>query len=187
MQLIVLCFLPRSTCLPSSCICCNWQTLAVTKCAEGFVQHFVDWNTLVMTTLVVKFRALRWLCIHEYFQTVVFGSSVAGQNHKQVLLVCPPRTLDIPGKPSFMWPLSYSFKNEWLSCMSFTKTPGPGNFIEVGVCPNSGIILSESGCYGMNRTETEPEVTYWPTAQTHQICSADVFIGIIWCFFFNLN
>ena len=43
--------------------------------------------------------------------------------------------------------------------MSFTKTTSPGNFIEVGVCPNSGIILAGGRCYGTSRTGTEPEVT----------------------------
>lgn len=43
--------------------------------------------------------------------------------------------------------------------MSFTKTTSPGNFIEVGVRPNLGIILAGGRCYGTSRTETEPEVT----------------------------
>lgn len=119
MQLKVLCLLPRSTYLPSSWICCDWQTLAVPKCTEGFVWHFVAWDTLALTTLVGKLRALEWL-----LRSWVFPNSSLWQLSGWAVInrfywCVPWGHLDNSRKSSFMWALSYSFKtSSFLICLS---------------------------------------------------------------------
>lgn len=185
MSFILLCFLPRSTHLPSSWICCVWQTRAVTRCTEGFVWHFMRRNTLVMTTLVVKWRALRGLLHSRVFPNSSLWQFRSWAAINQCYLCVPWGLVHNSRKTCFVWPLSYSFKNEWLFCVSFAKTTGLGNLTEVGIgiCPRSGIILERSRPYDVsNRTRVH---WLWPTGQTHQICSADVFIWLLWCFFFK--
>ena len=154
MQLNILSLLPSSTYLPSSWICYDWQTLAMTKCPEGFVWRFVDWNTLAMTTLVERLRALEWLLHSWVFPNSslwqLSGWAVPNRFYRRA----PGGHLDNSRKPSCMWPLSYSFRNEWLAYMSFSKTTGPGNPTEVGVsmCPSW-----RKRSYGA-KTETESEV-----------------------------
>lgn len=124
------------------------------KCTEGFVWRFVDWNTLAMTTLVEKLRALEWL-----LPSWGFPNSSRWQLSGWAVLhgfywCVPGGHLGNSRKPSCNGPLSYSFKHEGLSCTSSSKTTGPGNSVEVGVHRCSSW---RERCYGV-KTETEPEV-----------------------------
>lgn len=180
MQLNTLCFHPRSTYLPSSWLCCDWQTLPVTKCTEGFVWHLVHWNTLVMTTLVMKFKALRWL-----LRSWVFPNSSLQQFCSQAESltgftdVAPEDTRY--SRETLLYMTHFIFLQKWMAFLYvFHKDRKPWKLHRSGYLSK----LGNNSCrrqmlwHKQDRNRTRGSRCR-PTVQTHQISSADVFIGIV--------
>lgn len=177
MQLKVLCPLPRSTYLPSSWMCCDWQASAVPKCTEGFVWHVVARNTLATTTRAGKGRAVEWLLHSGVFPNGSLwqwrGRAVINRFYWGV----PGASPIIPGNPP-----SCALSQIPLKRVAFLRVfpqdhrpwEPRGGGCECPLRPKEAGVMVRV-----------PHRALVPHRLNHQVCCADVFIWDTRYFFFK--